>query len=193
MASKITNKKVILEGIANWAKVFESNRDMEGYKGAYKETNGATSIELVLDADNWDKLKRSGSMKRGKPVDGGTAVKLERKWETGKDWDSGAPEVLKADGNDWDVNTDGFIGNGSFVRVMAIVTDFPDKGVSSTRLEVVKVLDLVPYEGVDEQFRKDETGTTKPAAPAAKVETPKPTRTASQTVGKIDIDDEIPF
>lgn len=189
MASKITNKKVIVEGIANWGKIFASNRDMEGYKGAYKEYDGATSIELVLDSDNWEKLKRSGTMKRGKPVDGGTAVKLERKWNTGKDWDSGAPEVLRADGNPWDVDTDGFIGNGSKVRVMAVVTDFPDKGVSSTRLEMVKVLELVPYEGVDDQFRKDESGGTQPKAAAPEV------KTEQKPVPKVadDLDQEIPF
>jgi hypothetical protein len=194
MANKITNKKVVLEGIANWAKVFSSNRDLEGYKGAFKEYNGATTIELVLDNDNWDKLKRSGSMKRGRPVDGGTAVKLERKWETGKDWDSGAPEVLKADGNPWDVDVDGFIGNGSKVRVMAVVTDFPDKGVSSTRLEMVKVLEHVPYEGVDDQFRKDETGgqgqpKASRSADADEGVASKPSHNASTR----DIDDEIPF
>lgn len=190
MASKITNKKVVLEGVANWAKVFESNRDMEGYKGAYKEFNGATSIELILDDENWDKLKRSGTMKRGKPTDGGTAVKLERKWETGKDWDSGAPEVLRADGNPWDVDTDGFIGNGSTVRVMAVVTDFPDKGVSSTRLEMVKVLEHVPYEGVDEQFRKDESG--KSASPKAATQS-EVKKGQALSPAKADLDDEIPF
>lgn len=190
MSNKITNKKVILEGVANWAKIFGANRDMEGYKGAYKEYEGATSIELVLDDENWDKLKRSGTMKRGKPVEGGTAVKLERKWNTGKEWDSGAPEVLRADGNPWDVDTDGFIGNGSKVRVMAVVTDFPDRGVSSTRLEMVKVLEHVPYEGVDDQFRKDESGGTQPkaTAPVANTEQ-KPSHTAST----MELEDEIPF
>jgi hypothetical protein len=191
MASKITNKKVIIEGTANWCKVFGENRDMEGYKGAYKEFNGATSVELILDNANWELLKRSGTMKRGKPVDGGIAVKMERKWETGKDWDSGAPEVLKADGNPWDVNVDGFIGNGSKVKVMAVITDFPDRGVSSTRLEMVKVLEHVPYEGADDAFRKDESGGTgqpKAAAPEAKVEQ-KPAHTASTK----DLDQEIPF
>lgn len=198
MASKITNKKVVLEGIANWAKVFESNRDMEGYKGAYKDTNGRTTIELVLDDENAERLKRAGSMKRGRPVEGGLSVKLDRKWESDKDWESGSPEILRADGNPWDVNEDGFIGNGSKVRVMAIVTDFPDRGVSSTRLEMIKVLEHVPYEGVDDQFRKDESGGV--SAPKPNIDTtPKPKLTASAevtpspTASTKELDDEIPF
>lgn len=191
MANKITNKKVIVEGTANWCKIFESNRDMEGYKGAYKEFDGATSLELVLDADNWGKLQRSGSMKRGKPVAGGTAVKLERKWKTGKDWDSGAPEVLRADGNPWDVDTDGFVGNGSKVRVMVVVTDFPDKGVSSTRLEMVKILEHVPYEGVDDQFRKDESGGV--GQPKADRPVDADEGVKSEPVKVDDVEDDIPF
>jgi hypothetical protein len=194
MTNKIGNKKVVIEGIANWAKVFESNRDMEGYQGAYADTNGRTTIELILDKENADKLTKAGSMKRGRPVDGGIAVKLDRKWETGRDWDSGAPEVLRADGNPWDVNVDGFIGNGSKVRVMAVVTDFPEKRVRSTRLEMVKVLEHVPYEGVDDQFRKDETGGQGQPKASRPVDADEGVASKpSQTASTRDIDDEIPF
>lgn len=183
----MASKKVVLEGIANWAKVFEGNRDLEGYKGAFKETNGRTSINLLLDKDNLDLLQKSGTMKRPKPsADGLFEVKVDRKWETGRDWDSGAPQVFRADGNPWDVNVDGYIGNGSRVKVMVIVTEFPDKGVTSTRLEMIKVLDLVPYEGVADQFTKDESNST----PAAKKEDAVK---VTSTIPDKDIDDEIPF
>lgn len=189
----MASKKVVLEGIAMWCKVFAENRDLEGYKGAYKDTDGRTSIDIVLDADNFEKLKKSGSMKRGKPDSEGrgTVVKIDRKFNTGRDWDSGAPEVLKADGNPWDSSVDGYIGNGSKVRIMAVVTDFPDKGVTSTRLEMVKVLEHVPHEGVADSFRKDESvngetpkidPTPEPQAP--KKEAPKPLA---------ELEDDIPF
>jgi hypothetical protein len=190
----MASKKVVLEGIAMWAKIFETNRDLEGYKGAYKDTDGRTSIDLILDKENMEKLNRSGSMKRGKPdPEGrGTMVKVDRKFNTGRDWDSGAPEVLRADGNPWDVNTDGFVGNGSKVRVMVVVTDFPDKGVTSTRLEMVKILEHVPHEGVADSFRKDESvnGTTPKATPSPEVSKesqPKP------KVVLADVEDDIPF
>lgn len=188
----MASKKVILEGIAMWSKVFESNRDLEGYKGAYKETDGRTSIDIILDDENFEKLKRSGSMKRGKPdPDGrGTMVKVDRKFNTGRDWDSGAPEVLRADGNPWDLEVDGFIGNGSKVRLMVVVTEFPDKGVTSTRLEMVKVLEHVPHEGIADSFRKDESvnGETPKIDPQPEPETKK-----EEPTTKADLNGEIPF
>jgi len=184
----MASKKVVLEGIANWAKVFESNRDKEGYKGAYADTNGRTTIELILTQDEMDKLKKAGSMKRGRPVEGGISVKLDRKWETGRDWDSGAPEVFRADGNPWDEATDGYIGNGSTVRVQAVVTPFPDKGVTSTRLEMVKVLELVPFASADDGFRADESGGVgQPKKDEAPVTAP------AYAASTKDIDDSIPF
>lgn len=195
----MASKKVILEGIAMWSKIFTENRDLEGYKGAYKETDGRTSIDLILDNENMDKLRRSGSMKRGKPdPEGrGTMVKVDRKFNTGRDWDSGAPEVLRADGNPWSVEHDGMVGNGSKVRVMVVVTEFPDKGVTSTRLEMVKVLELVPHEGAADSFRKDESGGVgQPKIDSVPVddEQPAPSKAKAKEKAKVaDIEDDIPF
>lgn len=190
MAAKITNKKVVLEGIAEWAKLFESNRDKVGYNGAYEDTNGRTSVNLILDADNYDLLRKSGSMKRGKPdTEGrGTSVKVDRKWESDKDWDSGAPEIYRADGNPWVLEEDGYIGNGSKVRVNLTVTHYPDRGVAATRLDAVKVLELVPFEGGDDAMTKDESGGV--GQPKVSTEGPKPKAPTAPTE---DIDDEIPF
>lgn len=54
MASKYVN----LEGILEWAKVFESNRDLEGYKGAFKDTNGRTTLNMILSNEEFAKLSR---------------------------------------------------------------------------------------------------------------------------------------
>ena len=192
MASKITNKKVVVEGIAEWAKVFESNRDKVGYKGAYEDTNGRTSVNLILDEDNYALLRQGGSLKRGTPdADGrGTSVKVDRKWETDKDWDCGAPEIYRADGNPWVLETDGYIGNGSKVRVHLTVTHFPDRGVASTRLDAIKVLELVPYEGAGSDLTRDESGVYGQSKPSV---TQKPKEPAPKPMAPAEIEDEIPF
>ena len=100
----MATRKVKLTGIAEWAKVFPQNRDMQGFDGAYQDCNGACTIDIILDDDNLATLKASRSMKRGVPdqMGRGTKVKLVRKFDTGRDWDSGAPVVKKSDGTDWD-------------------------------------------------------------------------------------------
>ncbi len=143
MATRI----VKLTGIAEWAKVFEENRDLLGYEGAYAEHGGGCVIDVILDEDNLTKLKASRSIKKGKPdLEGrGHTVKFLRKFATGKDWDSGAPVVLKADDSPWDYNTDGTIGNGSIVEVTLCVYDTSRKDIVGTRLDKVKVMELVEY------------------------------------------------
>lgn len=183
----MATKYIVLEGIAEWAKVFEHNRDKTGYKGAYEETNGRTTINMILSDEEFSKLTDAKSMKRGKPdpLGRGVSVKLDRKWETGRDWDSGAPEVLNVDGSEWNVKENGEIGNGSLVRVQVAVTDLPKQGVVQTRLEKVKVLKLEEYENRDSDFYKDESGGIKDqSTPAAKQEAPPQ---------DLDLDDEIPF
>lgn len=143
----MATRKVKLTGIAEWAKVFPQNRDMEGFDGAYRDCNGACTIDLILDDENLATLKASRSMKRGvpDPQGRGTKVKLVRKYDTGKDWDSGAPVVKKLDGSDWDYSLDGTIGNGSTVEVVLSVYDTKMKSIVGTRLDAVTVIDHVEY------------------------------------------------
>ena len=143
----MATRKVKLTGIAEWAKVFPQNRDMEGFDGASRECNGACTIDLILDDDNLATLKASRSMKRGVPdqMGRGTKVKLVRKFDTGRDWDSGAPIVKKSAGSDWDYSIDGTIGNGSTVEVVLSVYDTKMKSIVGTRLDAVTVLDHVQY------------------------------------------------
>ena len=147
MEGQMATRKVKLTGIAEWAKVFPQNRDMEGFDGAYRDCNGACTIDLILDDENLATLKASRSMKRGvpDPQGRGTKVKLVRKYDTGKDWDSGAPVVKKLDGSDWDYSLDGTIGNGSTVEVVLSVYDTKMKSIVGTRLDAVTVIDHVEY------------------------------------------------
>ena len=143
----MATRKVKLSGIAEWAKVFAQNRDMEGFDGVYKDHNGACTIDLIMDDDNLAALKASRSMKKGSPdpQGRGTKVKFVRKFDTGRDWDSGAPTVKKSDGSDWDFSSDGPIGNGSTVEVELSVYDTSRPNIVGTRLDKVTVLDHVEY------------------------------------------------
>ncbi len=156
----MATKKVTLEGIAEWARVFEENREMTGFKptpqavGAYEEYNGACKIDVIMNDVNYNKLKAKGSQKEGKVDDLGRGKKVTfiRKFETGRDWDSGAPIVLKEDNTRWDYEVDGPIGNGSVVEVTLAVYDIKKYGNTGTRLERVKVLEHKKYDpdGEDE-------------------------------------------
>jgi hypothetical protein len=143
----MATRKVKLTGIAEWARVFESNRDMDGFDGVYRDHDGACTIDLIMDDDNLAALKASRSMKKGTPdAEGrGTKVKFIRKFNTGKDWDSGAPIVQKSDGSTWDISSDGTIGNGSTVEVELSVYDTSRPNIVGTRLDKVKVIDHVAY------------------------------------------------
>ena len=146
----MATRKVILVGIAEWAKVFEENRDKVGFKdgdapGTYEDTDGACTIDMILDKENMDRLIASKSMKKGSPdAEGrGTRVRFVRKFNTGRDWDSGSPVVVKSDGTKWDMDVDGLIGNGSTVAVTLSVYDTRRKSIVGTRLDRVKVLEHV--------------------------------------------------
>ena len=148
----MATRKVVLTGIAEWAKVFEDNRDMKGFEGAYEEFDGACTIDMILDKENMDRLIASRSMKKGSPdAEGrGTRVRFVRKFNTGRDWDSGSPTVLKSDGTKWDMDIDGLIGNGSTFAVTLSVYDTSRKSIVGTRLDRVKVLEHVKPPSDDE-------------------------------------------
>lgn len=136
----MATNRLYLKGKAMWAKPFERNRD----RGEYHEaTDGITSIDLLMEKEELDKLKDSGSRLRPKVTDEGLSVKFKRPWKhpTIEEF-GGAPQVVDKDGNDWD---DGVaIGNESVVEIAVDVYDTQmGKG---TRLAGIKVLDLVEYE-----------------------------------------------
>lgn len=140
----MASKFIKLNGTAKWAKVFEDNRDMTGYNGQYLTCEGAYTIDLVLEPEEFKKLKDAGSQKRDKITDDGLQVKLNRKHKVVSkagevlDWASGAPEVVKGNGQPWNFEVDGEIRNGTPVEVTVVVypTSFGNHG---TRLEKVVV------------------------------------------------------
>lgn len=178
----MATRKVKLTGLSYWAKVFEDNRDLTGFEDALKDVGGQTCIDVDLDATEIAKLRKSKSMKKGTESpdnDGLTRVRFTRKWED--TYAGGAPKVVKADGTVWDFDEDGAIGNGSKVEVVLSVYDTSRKSIVGTRLEKVKVLELVEYnpsEDEDDADPGEEQNPEPKAKPASK---------------KTIVDDEIPF
>ena len=152
----MATRKLKLTGIAEWAKVFTENRDMLGFEEAYVSCDGACTIDLIMDEQNMALLKASKSMKRGKPdpAGRGTMVRLVRKYDTGYDWASGPPVVVKADGKEWDFDTDGTIGNGSTVEVIVSVYDTKMKSIVCTRLDKVIVINHLEYVSPDDDVQE---------------------------------------
>ena len=159
--AKYTEVKTV--GPIEWAKVFENTRDMQGYEGAYEECQGAYTVNQILDKEQFDKLKSAGSMKKPNQkrlLEGELMVKFERKHlVTTKDGRvieqaGGAPKVTDADGQPWDVDINGDIGNGSIAEVANLITSFQGsdgKTYSRTSLISVKILEHKPIPERDEE------------------------------------------
>lgn len=180
-----------LEGIIEWPKLFEFNRDFPEFD---KTTNGRYTLNVILDDDNVKRLKESGCRKSLKtdPQGRGMVFSPVRKHEDPNgDWAGGPPQVACPDGTAWDVDRDGLIGNGSTARVMIQIYDTPSgKG---HRLLAVQVADHVPYvsdaegsgpSGGVSGFFKDLTA-DKPKAVSPKQKSKKAAAALSE--------DEIPF
>lgn len=131
-------------GIAKWAKVFEFNRDRGEF---HKDYDGAYTIQVYLDEDEMKKHSASGSRIKPKIDDDGVYINYKRK-HTNEAIPAlgGAPKVVDDNDEPWD--TDKLIGNGSKVEVFFTVYD--SKMGKGTRLEGIRVLDPVEYEGTGE-------------------------------------------
>lgn len=188
----MTDKPVKVEifGKLRYAKIFEENRDMKGFQGAYEDCNGACTLDVFLDEENAKILKDSGSQKKMKPQEDGTyLVSFERKWEAPYTY-GGAPAVARADGTAWDTSVDGLVGNDSTgVVYLTVYTSRVGKG---TRLDGVQVIDHVEYwpTGGKPMFKDY----SKPAKELTTDE-PKPKETKSKKAATKPAfeDDEIPF
>lgn len=156
MATKYTEVKTT--GPIEWAKIFETNRDMTGYEGSYVEFEGAYTVQQILSKDEYTKLQASGSQKKPNQkrlMDGELVVKFERKHKvTTRDGKvipqaGGAPKVTDADGAAWDVQVSGLIGNGSTAEVTNLIATFKGndgKMYSRTTVTEIKILEHVPVE-----------------------------------------------
>lgn len=133
-----------VEGIANWAKVFEFNRDMNT---DFHGEDGAYTIEVTLEKAELDKHTKSGSRVKPKLTDEGVSIRYKRKHthQQGIEELGGPPKVVDKDKQLFPENT--LIGNGSRVKVYFSV--YETKKGKGTRLEGIQVLDLVEFESED--------------------------------------------
>ena len=149
-------KEVTTTGPIEWAKIFESTRDMVGYEGSYEDCNGAYTVNQILDKSEFEKLKAAGTQKKPNQkrlMEGELMLKFERKHlvvtKDGREISQagGAPKVTDADGQPWDADINGDIGNGSMAAVTNLITTFQGsdgKTYSRTSLVSIKILEFVP-------------------------------------------------
>lgn len=129
-----------------WARLQEHNLDV------YNDVKSA-QIEIELDPEQRKALKNSGSKVTPKLQDDGTVrVKFKRRFENPIDEFGGLPTVINAEG----APINDLIGNGSKVTVKVVVYD--TKLGKGTRLETVRVDELIPY--VKEENEENTVSTT---------------------------------
>lgn len=119
-------------GTARWAKVYDKGDE------AFQNWQ----IELSLDEPSKRLFDESGSKLEPKKTDEGEFIKIRRPWEKKfgeKLVQFDPPTILDKDGNETDV----LIGNGSKVTVKVEVYD--TKKGKGTRLEAIRIDNLVPY------------------------------------------------
>lgn len=148
----MASETIKFTGKAKWAKIYEP-----------EEFRGATNwkINVYLDKDNLEKRKKAGIQSKVYDDEDGTYVTFKRpqtKLIKKVLNEFSPPKVYDENGNcivDYKKSADGtkfervgepvLIGNGSEVEVSVIVYDTPmGKG---QRLESIKILDLIEYEG----------------------------------------------
>jgi hypothetical protein len=144
----MSTRSVVVVGKGYWMKVFEGNRDLTGFNDALKDSGGQCVMDIDLTPSEVEKLKKAKFMSEGKPSPEGNGLirmRLKRKWT--EKFAGGAPEVLRSDGNPWEYETDGVIGNGSIVAAVVDVYDTKasKSGIYGSRLSKVKVLEHVEY------------------------------------------------
>jgi len=151
-------KEVTTVGPVEWAKVYEHNRDMNGYEGSWVKNEGGYSILQVLSKEEMAKLMAAGSSKKAKQarlMDGEIVVGFQR---LHKVFNKNGEEITKAGGAPIVVGPDNepfteIIGNGSIAEITNLVSTWqmPDgKTASRTTLQKIKILEHVPYEVADE-------------------------------------------
>lgn len=144
----MATKTIKLVGVSDWNRVFFDNRDMTGYRDAYRECDGAYTLDIDLTPESEKLLKESGSTKdRGRKT--GKYKFVRKHADSRYDWAGGPPKVVKSDGTVWDFENDGPIWNGSLLEVDVDVYD--TRAGKGTRLRAVKVLKLAAEPERDEE------------------------------------------
>ena len=78
---KTIYKEVKTVGQIEWPRLNEENRDLTGYGGAYEKSDGAYTVNQILDKEGMKSLKDAGSQKQpnqNRMIDGEIVVKFVR-------------------------------------------------------------------------------------------------------------------
>lgn len=181
---------VEIEGIVEWPKLFEFNRD----KPDWNDTDGLYTLRVIIGDEDVAKLKKAGTQKKMETDKDGRGMVFAptRPHLARNAWAGGPPKVAGPDGTPWNPEEDGLIGNGSKCRVLVAVYDAGR--LKGTRLEAVQVVEHVPYVsdggsgnggGATSGFFKDLTGSSSKSAPVAVK--------AKKAAAAVAVEDEIPF
>lgn len=144
---------MIVTGIANWAKVGKDNFDARFNKW---------TLDLTMDKTNAEILKGAG-LKPKEVAKGEFLFKFKKDRLRKKDNTEKVPPIVRDAKNQ---NFDGYIGNGSLVRVQFTVIPYTKFGGGITHeLQGVQVLKLVEYNPgggseftpVEEYIEEDQT------------------------------------
>jgi len=150
----MAQRGVKLRAVLEWAKVFKENRDKVGYKatdavpGTYEQYDGACTVNIILDNENTELLKATGFPRAFKSDSEGRGMvtKVDRKFNSGHSFSSGAPEIYKANSNKPWMFEDGELGNGTIADVYLSVYD-TKYGTVGSRLDRIDVHDHVEHTG----------------------------------------------
>jgi len=139
--SATENKKFPLTGKAYYTQLRQPN-----------QLSGKYQMDLSVDEDTTAKLKTIGVDVKNKDDGRGNFVTLKANAENKDGTTRTGPRVLDADKNE--IPEDVLIGNGSEVKVIANAYEWKFKGKTGVGLgvNIVQVLDLVPYIPQDERL-----------------------------------------
>ncbi len=154
----MATKKYSVKGKAQWAKVFDSNKELKDWQGNPHAFGGLFKIDVILDKENKAIYKSSGTSGKGKFDDDGNFIAtFKRKEKERFEWAGGPPEVVNADGSKFEGT---LIPNNSNVEVeFTVYTTSMQPG---TRLESVRVISLAEMpERKDSEIAAKETTTPK--------------------------------
>lgn len=132
-----------ITGRSKYARLFEHNRDpgtQKGVNGARYDYPEATSVDLYVEPEEYDKLKTAFPTYDDKPSEDGMLVKFKRTWVNEyQPASGGVASIVDADDQPWDHSVP--IGDGSLLTVYAEV--YPSKAPLgySMRMLGVKVLE----------------------------------------------------
>lgn len=142
----MATRKHTITGELQWAKLNENNRDMTGFNDVFVKHDGAYTVDVIVSKEEFAAFKEATkTMIKGSSTDDGRIkFKLKRPHEGPFEEAGGAPRVVDSKGKKWDDEV--VIGNGTTAEVAVSAYDIKAySGSVGTRLEAVKIVDLVEY------------------------------------------------